>query len=268
MNFPRSELYNDVAAWFQREGFTALVYDPRCVGASDGEPHNEINPAKQTEDIHDAISYFKSLPTVDPKRIVLWGYSLGAAEALAAASADPRIKVVVAICPSANPWDPGKREERNRALLRIMRDRESQLRGNPPFMMRFVGEAEGSVFNIRTLKNSATNKPYELVQNALETVPGFRNQVTAQTLLYMGTWHIMPLLPMISPTPVLVVSAEYEEMDKVKQGAGDIFAALEEPKEKYVEMGRGHFDILTNDERFEGIMKRQMNYIKRQIGEG
>jgi pimeloyl-ACP methyl ester carboxylesterase len=267
MNFPKSELYNDVAEWFQREGFTAMVYDPRGVGASDGSPRNEINPAKQTEDIHDAVTFLKSLPAVDPKRIAVWGYSLGAAESLAAAAVDPRIKLVVAICPSGNPWGHQQKDERNRVLARVMRDRESRLRGNSPFEVPFIGESEASIFNIRVLRGRMSEQPYEAVRTGLAAVDGYRNVITVQTLLHMASWNIMELMPMISPTPVFLILADEEEIQRVKQGGREIYEALGEPKQLHVEPDRGHLDILTNDERFPAIMKRQVDYLMKYFGE-
>lgn len=266
MNFPKSELYNDVAEYFQKSGFTILVYDPRGVGASDGLA-GEINPAKQTEDIHDAITYFKTVPSVDQKRIALWGYSLGAAESLAAAAVDRRTKLVVAVCPSANPWHATDKEQRDRVLSRVMRDRESQMRGNAPFELPFVGQSAGnSIFNIRTLRGMA-ELSYEAVESGLAAVQGFRNAITVQTMLYMASWNILELMPTISPTAVLMITANEEEIQRVKQGSKDIYEALGEPKQLHIEPARGHLDILTNDDRFLPIMEVQLKFLQKHLGD-
>lgn len=45
-----------VAAWFGRNGVTALVYDARTLGLSDGLPRNDLDPQKIAEDNHDAVT--------------------------------------------------------------------------------------------------------------------------------------------------------------------------------------------------------------------
>jgi hypothetical protein len=46
----------DVAEWFSRHGLTALTYDARTLGLSDGLPRNDLNPQKMAEDNHDAVT--------------------------------------------------------------------------------------------------------------------------------------------------------------------------------------------------------------------
>jgi hypothetical protein len=81
---------------FAAAGFTALVFDHRGLGASEGE-RGRINPRDQIDDVRAAITYLSGLPEVDPHRIVLWGPSLGGANAIAAAAADDRAAAVVAV---------------------------------------------------------------------------------------------------------------------------------------------------------------------------
>lgn len=55
-------LLPELASAFQAAGFTVLVYDTRCVGASDGLPRNDMRPQKQVEDYHDAVTFLKQHP--------------------------------------------------------------------------------------------------------------------------------------------------------------------------------------------------------------
>lgn len=41
-NFPKDANLPDIARWFQEHGITTLLYDPRGIGASEGEPRNEV----------------------------------------------------------------------------------------------------------------------------------------------------------------------------------------------------------------------------------
>lgn len=56
------EIFSDsIAAWFGRNGLSALVYDARTIGESDGMPRVDLDPQKNAEDNSDAVtvcSYF------------------------------------------------------------------------------------------------------------------------------------------------------------------------------------------------------------------
>ena len=60
---------SEVEETFQLAGITALIYDPRNTGTSDGMPRQEIDPIKQAEDYSDALTFLAGLPMVDPHRI-------------------------------------------------------------------------------------------------------------------------------------------------------------------------------------------------------
>lgn len=120
----------EIAEQFQSAGITVLVYDPRTLGLSDGLPRNDIDPARQTSDYSDAITFVRSLPGVNPSRVGVWGMSFSGVIALSAAALDPRIRFCIAVCPLLNL------EYENsifpRVLAKLQQDRESILSGNQP----------------------------------------------------------------------------------------------------------------------------------------
>lgn len=59
----------DVAEGFQRAGITALIYNPRTTGLSDGMPRNGMDPMKQVENYSDALTFLADHPMVDRNRI-------------------------------------------------------------------------------------------------------------------------------------------------------------------------------------------------------
>jgi hypothetical protein len=40
---PKDAILPDIAKWFQEHGITCLLYDPSGIGASDGEPRNDVS---------------------------------------------------------------------------------------------------------------------------------------------------------------------------------------------------------------------------------
>lgn len=110
---------------FAVAGVASLVYDHRNLGASDGEPRQEINPWAQARDYRHALSWLAARPELDPERLAVWGSSFSGAHVLALGACDPRVRAVVANVPFAglpgvdysDPDDVRRRFERLRAAL-------------------------------------------------------------------------------------------------------------------------------------------------------
>lgn len=56
-------------------GAHVLVFDFRHLGDSGGEPRQRFRAPLQREDWRSAIAYARARPEVDPRRILLWGFS-------------------------------------------------------------------------------------------------------------------------------------------------------------------------------------------------
>jgi fermentation-respiration switch protein FrsA (DUF1100 family) len=56
-------------------GAHVLVFDFRHLGDSGGEPRQRFRAPRQREDLISAVAYARSRDEVDPRRIVLWGFS-------------------------------------------------------------------------------------------------------------------------------------------------------------------------------------------------
>src|SRR6516164_10834926 len=94
------EMYLDkFAEVFAAAGLSALVFDNRNFGASEGEPRYEIDPWRQVGDYRDAISYASGLPEVDGERIGVWGSSYSGGHVLVLGAIDRRVKCVVSQVP-------------------------------------------------------------------------------------------------------------------------------------------------------------------------
>lgn len=82
-------------------GFAVLAYDHRNLGASDGEPRQEIDIWAQARDYRAAFDRLASEPAVDATRLALWGTSFSGGEVLVVGAADRRVAAVVAQVPFA-----------------------------------------------------------------------------------------------------------------------------------------------------------------------
>ena len=110
---------------FSAAGFAVLVYDHRCLGDSDGEPRQEINPWAQARDYRYALAWLAQQPGIDADRLAIWGSSFSGGEVLVVGAIDPLAKVVIANAPFAglgSPIDPAEREQRFAAMRAALDD--------------------------------------------------------------------------------------------------------------------------------------------------
>ena len=245
----------DVARSIQRANLTALVYDPRTTGLSDGTPRNDINPMKQIEDCSDALTYLSSLPVVDPHKIVFWGFSFGATVSLCAASLDKRAKAVIAVCPMTEFEHDSQKLPR--VLAKSIQDRASQISGNPPYyvpMLTAQGENPAG-FGIGIEKDN-----YGLLVDTKEKIaPTFENRTTIQTYYKLVMWQPCPLWKYLSPTPVLFVVPELDRLCPLEKQL-HCFEMLSEPKKCHIEPGKGHMDVLSGPNS-DTLMSLQIDFI-------
>jgi fermentation-respiration switch protein FrsA (DUF1100 family) len=78
-----------LVAWLPRRGFNLFVFDYRGYGTSEGSPE----PKGVFEDSNSALDYIRSRPDVDSERLVVFGQSLGGANAIAVVGSGNRAGV-------------------------------------------------------------------------------------------------------------------------------------------------------------------------------
>lgn len=77
------------ARWLPQNGYNLFVFDYRGYGTSKGRPHVK----GVFEDSRAAIDYVRQRPDVNPERLIIFGQSLGGANALAAVGSGDRAGV-------------------------------------------------------------------------------------------------------------------------------------------------------------------------------
>ena len=82
-------------------GCVVLLYDHRGLGASDGEPRQQIDPWAQAADMRDALGWLGARAEVDAGRLGLWGSSFSGGEVLMLGAVDDRVRAAVVNVPFA-----------------------------------------------------------------------------------------------------------------------------------------------------------------------
>lgn len=80
-------------------GYACLVFDYRHFGDSAGLPRELVDIEKQLQDWAAAVAFARTLPGIDPERVVLWGTSFAGGHVMITAADDPCIAAAIAQCP-------------------------------------------------------------------------------------------------------------------------------------------------------------------------
>ncbi|KAK5992002.1 Thiohydrolase [Cladobotryum mycophilum] len=248
----------EVAEYFQKSNITALTYDPRTLGDSEGTPRNDLDPVKQAGDYHDALTFLKQHPLVDPDKVVYWGFSFAGQVALSAAALDKRAKLVIAVAPltvfefPVDKWP--------KVLAKALQDRESQLKGNPPFYLPVLTEKgeNPAGFGIGTAKED-----FKLILGAKTLAPNYDNRTTIQTYYRIAAWQPLELAPFVSPTPVLLVTPENDQIS-LAANQKKLFDKFSSPSEHHIVKDKGHMDVLAGED-FSRVMDLQVDFIRKHV---
>ncbi|KAI0975859.1 Alpha/Beta hydrolase protein [Xylaria arbuscula] len=251
-NMPKDAILPDIARWFQEHGITCFLYDPVGIGASDGEPRNDIDARRQAEHLHDAVTWFKEHALVDEEKIALWGLCFGGNVSLAAAAFDKRVAAVISVAPLID--STGNPERRQPILELAMHDRASRLEGDEPMYLPYVNE-DGSIPNG--------------LQLASEMMPALQrlgipveNRISVQTYYKSLSWNILDLVKYLAPTPAMMVTPELDVSCPTEEQL-KCFALMGEPKELDILEGKGHLDWVFGD--VEDILSRQWGFLKKHV---
>jgi fermentation-respiration switch protein FrsA (DUF1100 family) len=234
------EMYLDkFAEVYAAAGINALVYDNRNFGASDGEPRYEIDPWAQIRDYRDAITYAATLPEVDANRIGVWGSSYSGGHVLVVAAIDRRVKAVVAQVPLVSGHANVRRLVRADLIAGFQdafnADRASRYHGDAPAMVPVVAEDPAAACALPT-----PDSWQWFSETGATRAPSWRNEVTLRSVEMFTEYEPGTYLPLISPTPLLMLVAQGDHLT-VSDLAIAAFQSANEPR-KLVILPGGHFD--------------------------
>lgn len=248
-----------VAEYFNGVGFTVLIYDHRCIGESDGLPRNEVHPARNMEDLSDALSFLQDHVLVDPKRIALWGCSFSATIELCAAALDRRVGAVVAVCPQTI-WDF---TNRTKVLAMAMQDRRSRISGNEPIYLPLLDEEGNNPAGF--CSGMAEEGFIEVFAYLAAKFPGYALEVSLSSYYNIAAFQPLAMMELVSPTPVMVVVPENDLVSPTELQKTLICDKLSEPKEIYIAEGKGHLAVLSSANSGK-VLEPQVDFLRRTFG--
>lgn len=99
MTFVKEQAPLQYARRLARNGYTALIFDPRYRGESGGEPRCLEDPVAKAEDLRAAVAFLATRPEADAERLGVLGICMGGNSAVHAAADDPLIRAVATVTP-------------------------------------------------------------------------------------------------------------------------------------------------------------------------
>ncbi len=223
---------------FAAAGLVVLVFDYRFLGASQGEPRQQVIPRQQRLDYRNAITWISSQPEVDAERIGIWGTSYSGGHVLAVAAEDRRVKAVVAHVPAIDHRDTVLRWLRGGLGRQVMQGAGLIVRQLLQPHRAVTAAIVNTPGRFATLPG---DEAYRWQCQAAPHAPAWRNEVTVRSMLAATRLDVRRYLPRIAPTPLLMMIGNRDTycFSDVQRRA---FASAGEPK-KLLECAGGHFDF-------------------------
>ncbi len=241
---------------FARVGYHAMVFDYRHFGGSEGAPRQILNIRKQHQDWEAAIGHARSIPGVDPARIVLWGTSFSGGHVVAMAARDTAIAAVISQVPHldgpATAMAAGM--VRNIRLgLAAFRDSTRSIRNLEPYYVPIVG-APGSL--------AAMSAPGDL-EGVMGLVPEgheYDERVAARIFPAIAGYSPGRLASKLN-MPWLVQIA-LKDLTTPEGPARK--AAKRAPRGECIAYDLGHFEVYVPPA-FERTVSDQIDFLKRHV---
>lgn len=241
---------------FAEAGYVCLVFDYRHFGASDGEPRQLLSVRRQRQDWAAAVAFARTLPGVDPERVVLWGSSFSGGHVIAVGAQDPRLAAVVSQCPYTDGLASSlavRPLTSLRVTARALRDLVGSWFRRPPRTIPLAGEP-GTV----ALMTAPDAVPGYLA--LVEDGSTFRNEVAARVALSIATGRPGARARRLACPALFVVC----ERDTVAPAKATLRHVARAPQGEVVRRDTGHFDIYVGEE-FETTVRDELSFLGRHV---
>lgn len=223
---------------FAAAGFAVLVFDHRCLGASDGSERGRIVAQEQHDDTRAALDWISTQPSVDPARIGLWGSSYSGGHAIVVGALDPRVKVVVAQAPAldvAGSLRALAGPEGFAGYLGLLAQDHAA---------RNAGESGGQIPVVAPDGEPAvlsTPDSFAWFTASAATAPAWLNVTSLESVARMVEYKPIAFVDLVAPKPLLLIAEIDDALIPIAQ-VREAFARAGEPK-KLIELSGGHFDV-------------------------
>lgn len=222
---------------FAAAGLTTLLFDNPHLGASGGEPRQELDPLEQQRAYRDGITFLAGLDDVDADRIGIWGTSYSGGHVLVVGAQDRRVRAVVSqamtISGHANSLRRHSPAEYAALAPRFAQDRLRRARGETPEMVPAFSTASDTYR--RTMSRPEEDRE------------GWINEITLRSLELYDEYEPGMWIDRVSPRPLLMIVPTGDQLTPAEDALAAYGRALE-PK-RLVTVPGDHYAVY--EEQFE-----------------
>ena len=239
----------EYAEHFVRAGMSVLIFDYRCLGASDGEPRQHLDPWKQIADYRsaiDAVSYLDQFKgTVDPGRIGVWGISYAGGHTLIVGAIDPRVKCIVSQIPVIDGWYNSMRAHGSVGF------RELTALVNEERRLRYLTGKHRTIPHSGDPKKEVVTWPHPetkpiFMKIKKETAPRHEHYSTIESAELVWNYNARPFLSRILDTPTLMIVAEGDDLTMWEQEVPAFSQIATTHKKLFVQRKSTHMSMYSN----------------------
>lgn len=254
--------YWRVAEGFAAAGFAVLDFDPRRIGASEGEPRQVVEVEAQLTDLRAAVAFARTLEGVDPAGVALFGSSYGGGLAIEVAAEDKEIAALCLVVPQVDTRSnlPGMPPSwRLRVLRKGIADRVGRMLGRPPLLAPVFGRP-GDEHAVLTRDHG-----WDTLQEELRTDVDseYRNEAAVWELLRWSTWQPGKKLASVRCPVQMIIATN----DTATPPGPQRKAAATAPSVELVELETDHFGPLRASERFSEVQEHQIAFLRKHLSQ-
>jgi fermentation-respiration switch protein FrsA (DUF1100 family) len=188
-------------------GYTALTFDPRNLGESEGEPRAHYDPNLVIDDYANAVSYLLTRDDIDADRIAAVGVCMGGGYAVSTAARDKRLKAVVSV---AGGYDIGGTflqmlgVDGFTAYYRKINDLvQRQYETGEVQYIPTIAHSLSEDVPVAAMPNEVAYSYYD--RTSQTDAPNWSRTMTAASLQPYFIYNSVVHAPLVAPTPLMIV---------------------------------------------------------------
>ncbi|UXS03855.1 alpha/beta hydrolase [Agrobacterium tumefaciens] len=242
------------------QGFTLLTFDAAYQGESEGSPRGLENPAQRVEDFKAAVSFLSVQSDIDPARIGILGICASGGYAIPASVGDPRVKAVatIAAVDVGLQIRAGADGNQDPSVLINLLEAAAEARTRVAAgeeMGRFpvfpAGQEEARAGGLHVFEG------WEYYCTDRCSHPRSARSLTWDSVDRMATFDAFRFIEMISPRPLLMITAENAVTAWMTL---DAFERAKEPKMLYVVDNATHVDLYDREASVNDAVSRLVDF--------
>ena len=229
-------------------GYTALTFDSRSFGESEGQPRSHYDPSEVIADYGSAVSYLMSREDVDPERIGVLGVCMGGGYAVSLGARDKRLKAVVAVAGGYNIGATFQKylgvDAFAEYVARINGLVFQQYRTGEVAYMPTIAKALTPEVPVAAMPNEEAYSYYE--RTSRDDAPSWSPRMTVASLEPYFIYNSIVHAPLVAPTPLQIIHGT-RDTALLPEFAQQVYDAAVGPKELVWIETHNHIELYDQD---------------------